>query len=362
MLIEELKKRISQANADYRAGNPSLTDQEYDDLLESLRPLIGDGKYEEFVSTLNEGGIEKDIDGKVKHPFTMGSLAKLKFEEPEELKAWMKENIRTSMSISAKVDGISSRAEFRNGKLISLTTRGDGTVGQDITDKAKYIKSLPMRMSNDFTGNIRGELVILKADFESIKDKYANARNACAGIMNRKVGDRKFNEAELRMVSFIPYTILGEDYTKVDQFAVLERCGFNVAWNTIESDWTRDGIVDSLVEMASQDFPYDTDGLVLCDENWFNEDKYRPDGCKAFKLNMSIGTTTIVGFDWGTPSASGKFTPVALLEPIQLAGTTVKRATCNNITWMEQMGVAIGKKVRLLKAGEIIPKLLEVIG
>lgn len=364
-----VKDKVIEANAAYRAGNPILSDQEYDDLLESLKPTMSEDEYEEFISSLNEGVVERNVDGKVKHPFILGSLTKLKAEEPEIVKKWIKENIVGQMSVSAKVDGISSRAEYRNGKLVSLTTRGDGYFGQDITSKAKYIKGLPQSIPHgpwsNFTGSIRGELVILRSDFEGIKDKYANPRNACAGIMNRKDGDKKFNEAEARLVSFVPYTILGNQYAKEEQFDILEEAGFIVAAHVVVcpngQDWRGDGIVDWLFKTAQEELPYETDGLVICDSEWRNEDKYRPDGCKAFKINQSAGVTKIIGFDWGTPSANGKFTPVALLEPIQLAGTTVKRVTCNNITWMEKMGIEIGKTVKVLKSGEIIPKIIEVL-
>ena len=364
--MNDIKQKIVEANKAYRAGTPIMSDQDYDDLLESLKSEMSENEYEAFVDTLNEGTIEKNIDGKVKHPFVMGSLEKLKAEEPEIVKGWIKENIVGKMSVSAKVDGISSRAEYRNGKLVSLTTRGDGYFGQDITSKAKYIKGLPQTIPygvwDNFTGSIRGELVILKEDFESIKDKYCNPRNACAGIMNRKDGDRKFNEAEARLVSFVPYTILGNQYAKEEQFGFLEDVGFNVAWNVlIDKSGIDDTIVDWLFKTAQDELPYETDGLVICDSEWRNEDKYRPDGCKAFKINQSAGITKIIGFDWGTPSANGKFTPVALLEPIQLAGTTVKRVTCNNITWIEKMGIEIGKTVKVLKSGEIIPKIVEVL-
>lgn len=339
-----------------------MTDQEYDDLLEQLKGMMDESKFNYLMSTLNEGAIEINSDGKVKHPCIMGSLEKIKYEEPEVVKSWIKENVRNVMSVSAKVDGISSRASYKGGKLVSLTTRGDGYFGMDITSKAQYIKGLFPNLGKNFNGEIRGELVILKDDFETIKDKYANPRNACAGIMNRKDGDKKFNESELRLISFIPYTILGGEYTKIEQFALLTAFGFNVAKNmTIKKSDIKDDIADVLFNIASEDLPYETDGLVICDETWKNEDKYRPDGCKAFKTNQSIGVTKVIGFDWGTPSANGKFTPVALLEPIQLAGTMVKRVTCNNITWMEQMGVEIGKTVKIIKSGEIIPKILEVL-
>ena len=363
--MNELVKKIKAANEAYRAGNPVMSDQEYDDLLEAVKALMDADEYEAFVATLNEGGIEKNVDGKVKHPVIMGSLEKVKAEEPEVVKKWIKENVKTALSVSAKVDGISSRAQYANGRLVSLTTRGDGYFGLDITSKAKYIKGLPKELEWNFNGSIRGELVIMREDFEGIKDKYANPRNACAGIMNRKDGDRKFNETEARLVSFVPYTILGDKYKKNEQFLLLEKFGFNVAHNVLVNpkgqDWRGDDIVDWLFKTAQEELPYETDGLVICDSEWRNEDKYRPDGCKAFKINQGIGTTTLIGIDWGTPSANGKFTPVGLLEPIQLCGTTVKRVTLNNISYMEKMGIEIGKKLRIRKSGDIIPQVLEVL-
>ena len=361
-----VKDKIVEANSAYRAGNPILSDQEYDDLLDSLKPTMSEDEYEEFVSSLNEGAVEQNVDGKVKHPFILGSLTKLKAEEPEIFKKWIRENIKTAMSVSAKVDGISSRAQYVNGKLVSLTTRGDGYFGQDITSKAKYVKGLPSVLPHgawdNFTGSIRGELVIMREDFETIKDKYANPRNACAGIMNRKDNDKKFNESEARLVSFVPYTVLGNQYAKNEQFGFLEDVGFNVAWNIlVGKEGIDDTIVDWLFKTAQDELPYETDGLVICDSEWRNEDKYRPDGCKAFKINQSIGVTKVIGFDWGTPSANGKLTQVALLEPIQLAGTTVKRVTCNNVSYLEKMGIEIGKTVKIRKSGEIIPQILEVL-
>ena len=365
-MIEMLKNRIREANKAYREGQSFITDQEYDDLLESLKTEMSEEDYEEFVSTLNEGAIEKNVDGKVKHPFVMGSLDKIKAEEPEVVLKWIKENVKNMLSVSAKVDGISSRAEYKNGKLVSLITRGDGYFGQDITSKAKYVKGLPESIVSggleNFTGSIRGELVIMREDFESIKDKYANPRNACAGIMNRKDGDKKFNEFEARLVSFVPYTILGNQYTKSEQFSFLEDAGFNVAWNVlIDKSGIDDTIVDWLFNTAQDELPYETDGLVICDSEWRNEDKYRPDGCKAYKTNLGIGVTKVIGFDWGTPSANGRMTPVALLEPISLCGTIVKRLTCCNVSYLERMGIEIGKTVKVCKRGDIIPAIIEVL-
>ena len=157
--MNDIKQKIIEANKAYRAGAQIMDDQSYDDLLESLKASMSESEYEDFVSTLNEGSIEKNIDGKIKHPFCLGSLDKLKAEEPEIVKKWIKENIVGKMSVSAKVDGISSRAEYRNGKLVSLTTRGDGYFGQDITSKAKYIKGLPAAIPHGVWDNFTGAFV-----------------------------------------------------------------------------------------------------------------------------------------------------------------------------------------------------------
>ena len=363
--MHELIAKIVDANAKYREGNPVMSDQEYDDLLDTLKATMSEDAFESLLETLNEGSVETNEDGKVKHPFIMGSMSKIKAEEPEEVKGWIKSGIKTKMNVSAKVDGISSRASYKNGKLVGLYSRGDGHFGMDYSDKSGFIKGLPSTLSYNFTGEIRGELVIFKSDFEGIKDKYANPRNACAGICNRKMGDKKFNEYELRLVSFIPYTILGYQFTKQEQFGLLEKLGFNIAKNfNIDKQEINDDIVDILfkqTETWTNELDYEIDGLIVCDVDWKNEDKYRPDNAKAFKINQSIATTKVIGFDWGTPSANGKMTPVALLEPVQIAGTTVKRVTCCNVSYLEDMGIEIGKTVRVRKSGEIIPQIIEVL-
>ena len=363
--MKELISKVVEANSKYREGIPIMTDQEYDDLLEQLKGLMDESKFEELMSTLNEGAIETNSDGKVKHPFILGSMTKIKAEEPVEVKKWIGENIKTKMSISAKVDGISSRATFKDGKLVGLYSRGDGQFGMDYTDKSGFVKGLPSMLPYKFTGEVRGELVIFKSDFEGIKDKYKNPRNACAGICNRKMGDKKFNVDELRLVSFVPYTILGYEYTKEEQFAILEKLGFNVAKNfTIDKSEIKDDINDVLFKQTTdwtESLDYEIDGLIICDINWKNEDKYRPDRARAFKINQSSAVTKIIGFDWGTPSENGRMVPVALLEPVQIAGTTVKRVTCNNVSFLEKMGIEIGKTVRVCKRGEIIPAVEEVL-
>ena len=137
----------------------------------------------------------------------MGSLDKLKTEEPKSIIDFIKKYVKTTLNVSAKVDGISCRLHYENGKLISASTRGDGEFGEDITDKVKFVKCIPAKISIEDTIDIRGELVITKSDFMALSG-FANPRNACAGIMNRK----EWNKSDVEKISFVAYTVLGTKY------------------------------------------------------------------------------------------------------------------------------------------------------
>ena len=147
MNTEELKKQILAANKAYRDGHPIMSDQAFDDLCEELEKSISKEEYASFRDSLHEG------KGKVKHPFIMGSLDKLKREEPEEVIKFVN-SLGKSLNVSAKVDGISCRASYRNGKLVAATTRGDGTFGENITDKAMFVNGLPHDLRDEMSNAI----------------------------------------------------------------------------------------------------------------------------------------------------------------------------------------------------------------
>ncbi len=154
--ILNLKNKIIEANKQYRIGNPCLTDQEYDNLCDLLHNNISNSEWDSFRSRLFER------DGKVKHPFPMGSLTKFKYEEPKNVYEWMNGHINKSLNISAKVDGISARLTYINGKLISATTRGNGYCGEDITDKIFFIKEVPQTINfkDEIDKNIQDMMLI----------------------------------------------------------------------------------------------------------------------------------------------------------------------------------------------------------
>lgn len=350
--ISTLKLKILTANIAYRDGHPTMSDQAFDDLCEKYRSLVSAEVYSLFRDTLHE------VAGKVKHPFMMGSLNKLKAEEPEEVLKFIKKHISTTLNISAKVDGISSRAHYEDGKLVSLTSRGDGYFGEDFTPKMLFIKDLPKQISFNGSVDIRGELVIHNKDFVDMSG-YANARNACAGIMNRK----DWNEKDVAKISFVAYTVLGAMFGKSKQFIELEKNGFNTAWHFDYTSvrYCKPDFVKTLIKDASQDFGYETDGLVLCDSTYRNEDKYRPDACEAFKINQQAATTRLLDVEWSGPSKDGFFVGVGIIDPVTLGGAMIERVTLHNLDFIAKHNLMYGSVVKVLRSGDVIPKLVEVV-
>lgn len=354
--ITSLKDKILRANAAYRAGNPIISDQAYDDICDELQKLLSDEEWTQFRSTLFETA------GKVKHPYAMGSLAKFKAEEPENLCVWINEHIKNALNISAKVDGISCRLHYENGKLVSATTRGDGKKGENITDKIFKIRHVPMIVNYYDSLDIRGELVIFEDDFQGLD--FANPRNATAGIIGRKeITD------ELTQISFVAYTVFGTKFTKKEQFEILERNGFFTAWHKsftiaelqIKTAKGFENFNDELRGYVKQGFPYGVDGLVLSDDDYRNEDVLIPENQIAYKINELIGQTTVIDIDWRGPSKDGKIVPVAQLEPIELGGSVVQQCTLHNLDFIDKMGIKFGSVIEIIKSGDIIPKCIRVV-
>lgn len=330
-----------------------MSDAAFDDLVEQYQKLASEEEFSSFRDSLHE------VAGKSKHPYVMGSLNKLKAERRDDVLKFIRENVTSKLNVSAKVDGISCRLHYsKDGKLASASTRGDGYFGEDLTRKISFVNNIMKEVKTQHELDIRGELVILKRDFEKVAGMFANPRNATAGIMNKK----DWTEDELRLVTFVPYTILGSMYAKSEQFNVLEKLGFKTAWHVdIAKEDVDDSIVDKLLQLLSQDYEYEVDGLVLSDSCYVNEDKYRPDKQVAFKANQLVATTTVVDISFEGPSKDGQFIPVAVLEPVELGGSVISRATCHNLRYLAEKGIKYGSVVRLLKSGDVIPKIIEVI-
>lgn len=357
-----LKEKIISANEAYRKGKPFMSDDEYDELLEKLQKAVPEDEYSEFRDTLNDGVLLASDKKKIIHPFIVGSLDKLKYEEPAELKKFIKRCMKTGLNVSAKVDGLSGIVHYRDGKLVSLGTRGDGHKGEDITDKAKYIKCMPCEIAvADEDVYVRGELVILHDDFKNVTGNAA--RNVVSGLVGRK----DWRPADIKCITFVAYAVLGDKLTKDEQFKFLEKNGFmtadhvDITIEDIEKINEDAGIAEHLFTLASKSRPYDTDGLVISDKTYRNEDVYRPDMQRAFKINQLKFKTRLIDIEWQGPQKNGAFVPVGILEPVDCNGVIVSRCTLHNIDFIEEKGLKLGSVVDVVRSGDVIPKLLSVV-
>lgn len=353
-----LKDKIIAANKTYRLGRPIITDAAFDALCEEYEKTVSPEEYKAFRDSLHED------TGKVRHPYMMGSLDKLKAEEPAVVNAFLSAEAskRGMFSISAKVDGISCRVHYNEmGEFENAATRGDGSFGIDCTDKVANI--IPKEIFCDEVVDIRGELVVTFEDFEKyFKPRgFKNPRNTCAGIMNQK----DWKEEDIKHITFVPYEIMGGALAKSEQFEALLQLGFTPAWNT-NVKFTAEEInsgkaVAELMRLAGLPFAYPTDGLVISVADYKQElDVYRPKHQMAFKLNQESGWTEVIGVDWGKPSKDGRMTPVAMLAGVEIAGSRITRVTLNNLDWMRFNDIRIGSRVLICKSGDVIPKIIAV--
>lgn len=351
--VNSLKLQICQMNDSYRAGKPEVSDEQYDNLLTRLQRLIHTDDYALFLRTLTENG------GEVKFPYIVGSLKKLKFGE-EHLLPWIKKQHIQLLLLMAKIDGLSFVARYISGILTTGCTRGDGYSGADISQKLVYI--LPQKLTKPVTLDVRGELTLTGNDHISLG--FKNRRNGSIGIINR---DDALVE-DIQMMKGYAYQIKAghmADAPIAEQLIELEALGFSIPEVRIltlsdedpagKIEETLAGILNSWKETA----PYSIDGLVVCDANYHLENLFLPEGMVAFKVNQDAVQTVVTGIEWNV-SKNGLVKPVVLVEPREIDGTTVSRVTGYNAQWLLDNGIGEGASIGIIKAGEIIPKTVEI--
>jgi DNA ligase (NAD+) len=344
MNVEVLKKTVVDFNKSYRAGNSIISDTEYDKMLEHIKIHTTDEEYSEFIRTLTE---EK---GEFRLNYVVGSLDKIKYSEPEALSKWiMKEKIN-SLFVSLKVDGCSFIASYRKGKLVYCASRGDGIDGVSWTDKALHI--LPKCISYTDDIDIRGEFTLTDDLCE-----YANRRNGTVGIMNSKSPDVE----KLSKISPIVYEVLSHNWNITEQFKLLQELKFEVPfYTTFEIDHNT---IEQLKDyyLTSKEFvKYDVDGLVLSSPNYYREDVFLPKGKAAFKIAMDAVKTTITGITWEL-SKNRLMKPICQVTATEISGSTISNISGYNAKYIQDNGISTGAIVTIEKAGEIIPRIVEVI-
>ena len=365
--MKELAGILKAASkAYYQDDTEIMSNFEYDKLYDELVALEKETGIVLAGSPTMEVGYEaQDELTKVEHERPMLSLDKTK--ERDALKAFIGK--QPSM-LSWKLDGLTIVLTYRDGVLAQAVTRGNGIVGEDITNNARVFNNLPLKIA--YTGELvlRGEALITYADFERINSeipdvdaRYKNPRNLCSGSV-RQLNNKITAE---RNVHFFAFSLVRADGVDFDnsharQMQWLKEQGFETVEYTLVTADTLDAAMDDFAARVRTN-PFPSDGLVvLYDDIAYGESlgstaKF-PRNSMAFKWADEIRETTLLEIEW-SPSRTGLINPVAIFEPVELEGTTVSRASVHNISIMKQLELGIGDTIEVYKANMIIPQIAE---
>jgi len=362
--IEELRRLIDRADdAYYTTGNAIFEDAKYDALKAELKTLNpSDARLVSVGSA-----IKSSILQKTKHTVPMGSLGKCMNEQ--EWKDWLRNSGLASADFHAslKMDGGSFSLEFRDGRLVSAISRGDGLVGEDVTANAINFKNVPTYVTRNgklFSGFVRGEVVLLNEDWEKVDPtKDSNPRNLAVGIARRKDGSQS---EYLSFYAFRAFdatgTIISLGETIVSQ--QLESMGFTVAPYTYgNADYVWKFFTKTQTERSKLDFWID--GVVvkldaIPTQLSMGESGGCPKGQIAIKFDAEGETSVLRGVTLQV-GHTGAICPVANFDPVRIGGTTITNATLCNWENISTLDVAIGDKIAVIKAGDIIPRIMEVV-
>lgn len=375
--IDELIKIINEADYNYHTlDNPTITDQEYDKYLRELFDL--EEEHPELVRedspTQHAGG--KIIDGfvKVEHKIPMMSLSDV-FSESEliDFDEQVKKKVPNPQYVcELKIDGLSVSLLYEDGKLVRAATRGDGTIGEDITHNAKTIKVIPLKLKEKIDIEVRGEIFMNKktleeVNLERIKNKeqpLQNCRNAAAGSIRQL--DSKI-AAKRKLDNFIYHLPNPSDYDLVthhDAIEYMRKLGFKTNPNNQLVNNIYE-VLEFIEEKAKirEELPYDIDGIVIKVNDIASQEKLGftaryPKWAVAYKFPAKEVLTKLTDIIF-TVGRTGQITPNAVLEPVIVAGSTISRATLHNEDYVIAKDLKIGDIVSIRKAGDVIPEVVE---
>lgn len=365
--MKELVRLLNKASrAYYQEAQEIMSNYEYDRLYDELKELEDElGITLSNSPTVNVGYEVVSELPKERHESPMLSLDKTK--EVEELKNFVGDQ---KVLMSWKMDGLTVVLTYRDGKLYKAVTRGNGEVGEVITNNAKVFKNVPVQIAYQGELILRGEAVIGYKDFEKINQeiedvdaRYKNPRNLCSGSV------RQLNNqiTAKRNVMFYAFTLVqadGVDFqnSRACQMEWLKSQGFTtVEYYMVTRDTVEDEVAKFSSKISENDFP--SDGLVLTyDDIAYGRSLGRtakfPRDSFAFKWQDEIRETVLREIEW-SPSRTGLINPVAIFDPVELEGATVSRASVHNISIMEELELGIGDRIEVYKANMIIPQIAE---
>ena len=381
---EEIKKEIKDlveklnyySHLYYDEDNPQISDYEYDMMNNRLKALERENP-ELILSnspTQRVGGQAKSDFAKVTHEVPLQSLQDVfDFESIYEFDKRVHESGDTNYCVETKIDGLSCALKYEDGVLIQGATRGDGNVGEDVTPNVKTIKSIPHRLKEKINITVRGEVFLSTADFEKLNEEreitgeklFANARNAAAGSL-RQLDSKVTASRPLDIYIFNVQKVEGKTFhSHFEELEFLARLGFNVVpfrklCKNVEE------AIEAIKEIGEKrdQLTFGIDGAVIkVDDLELREKmgvtfKY-PRWAVAYKYPPEQKETTLkdISLEVGR---TGVITPVAILDPIRLAGSTISKTTLHNEDFIKEKGLKIGDKVVIQKQGDVIPEVIAV--
>ena len=382
--IEELRKKTEYyAQKYYDDDKPEISDFEYDMLMVELRNL--EKQYPEYKSkeslTQKVGGHVKEGFKKVSHEVPLQSLQDVfSFEEVEEFDERMKKQAQENgieklrYIVETKIDGLSAALEYKQGKFVRGATRGNGLIGEDVTENLKTVKSIPMELKDKIDITVRGEVFISKKDFENMnqereeneEETFANARNAAAGSL-RQLDSKITSQRPLDIYIFNVQKIEGKEFNShLDELEYLKQIGFNVNPVRIACE-SMEEVKQAIIKIGNdrEKLTYGIDGAVVKIDDlkfreilgstikvprWAVAYKYPPERKETVLKDIicQVGRTGVV-------------TPMAILEPVKVAGSTISKTTLHNEDFIKEKELKIGDTVVIQKAGDVIPEIVEVV-
>lgn len=339
--IQDLKK----ADRLYTDGTPMMTDTEYDILKDQVKKLYPNDPYFKTVGAPVFKGKKVDL------PFVLGSLDKMKSDTVEK---WLSD--KDSVIVSYKLDGVSFMVTFDNGEVVFASTRGDGQEGQDITEKIKYI--LP-KIDYKNHVSLRGELLLTGNDHLDMG--FKNRRNGVAGLISKE----NVAVEDIMKITPIFYELLDVDDdeilngTEANRLQFIASLGLDVVFhNKLPKEAKAVTYLNEMI-ISSKEMPFDCDGLVVTVNNSIREDVMFPENKVAYKVNTEAVRAVVTDVEW-VLGRTGKVTPIIHIEPIELDGVTVSKATGFNAQFIQDNKIQKGSVVGIIRANQVIPYITEI--
>src|SRR5512135_1148702 len=353
--VEEMRARLKQYQEAYYNLEPAVSDAEYDALAEKIRGI--DPAAPELKS-VGAPAPTHSVWAKVNHKIPMGSLDKVNTEK--EFEEWATKAGATgerAFFVTHKIDGSSMELVYEKGALVQCVTRGDGIIGEDVTTNVMKVPNIPKKLPQPISTVVRGEIVMFKDVFKAFyAEEYANPRNTAAG----KVREKKKGGEDCANLSFLAYRLHDSDPPRdmFSMFEMLKLMEFEVP-EFLVGDMESMKMQFMVTKNQRDSIPYEIDGLVVSVNDIqaleeLGDLNMRPRGQIAWKFDALMGITRMVGVKWQV-GPSGRVTPVAEVEPVEVGGVTITSVSLHNLSLFQDLKLWKGCRVLVSRRNDVIP-------